>query len=299
MSTLRDAWHLARYRAPLFFFSGSLNGILFYFFPLFPGLIVRQIFDGLSHNAPAALNLWGLVALLVGIELARALIFLCGITAETTLFRTVEALLRRNLFASILRRPGARSLPASTGEAVSRLRDDVVEVGGFVAWLFDPIGQILVLVAALIILLRISPLITLSVFIPFLAVLSVINFLRRRVRDYRSASQGAIADTTGLLGEVFGAVQMIKIARAEERIVQHFRRLSEARRRAALRDKVLTQLLNALSSNAADFGIGLLLLLAAQALQHKDFSVGDFTLFVFYLDWLTAVISSTGIVFAR
>ena len=34
-------------------------------------------------------------------------------------------MLRHNLFASILRRPGARVLPVSIGNALNRFRDDV------------------------------------------------------------------------------------------------------------------------------------------------------------------------------
>ena len=47
----------------------------------------------------------------------------------------------------------------------------------------------------------------------------------------------------------------------------HFHDLNEARRRATLRDLLLTQLLSSVSLNAANLGTGLLLLLAAQAMQ--------------------------------
>lgn len=211
----------------------------------------------------------------------------------------IGALLRRNIFARILQRPGARALPSSTGDAISRLRDDTFEVSGYICWLFDPVGQIIVLCLALWLLMRISPLVTLTVFIPFVVVLAVLSVLRRRVRTYRKSTQESIADTTGLLGEVFGAVQMLKIAHAERRVVSHFERLSESRRKATLKDRVFTKLLDSISWNAADLGTGLLLLVAAQAIAHKDFSVGDFTLFVSYLSWLTVVLSGSGIFMAR
>ena len=47
---------------------------------------------------------------------------------------TVGALLRKNLLASILRRPGAVPLPISAGEAVSRFDNDVDEVADFPLW---------------------------------------------------------------------------------------------------------------------------------------------------------------------
>ena len=58
---------------------------------------------------------------------------------------TAAALLRRNLFARILHRPGARALPASPGEAISRFRDDVQAIVGFLTWTLDPVGQAVVI----------------------------------------------------------------------------------------------------------------------------------------------------------
>ena len=61
-----------------------------------------------------------------------------------------------NVLERILERPGARALPASPGEAVSRFRNDVDEIGWFVTWTLDPVGQLLVFVVALTVLARID-----------------------------------------------------------------------------------------------------------------------------------------------
>src|SRR5581483_11287782 len=171
---------------------------------------------------------------------------------------------------------------------------DAGEVSAFVCWMFDPIGQVIVLIISLAILLRISALITLAVFIPLLVVLTIVNTLKRRIRRYRQAQQEAIGDITGLLGEVFGAVQTIKVANAEKRIVEHFKQLNETRRRPALRDKLMGGFVDAISFNAATLGTGLMLLVAAQAMRNKSFTVGDFALFVSFLGWLSQVINMSG-----
>ena len=49
------------------------------------------------------------------------------------LISRIEALLRKNLFEHILQRPGARAVPGSPGEAISRFRDDVAEISNFMA----------------------------------------------------------------------------------------------------------------------------------------------------------------------
>ena len=99
---------------------------------------------------------------------------------------------------------------------------------------------------------------------------------------------------TGLLGDVFGVVQMLQVARAEQHVIAHFKQVNEVRRKSALKDKLLSQVLDSIFSNAADVGTGFLLLVAAQAMQQKSFSVGDFALFVSYLGWLSQVVSMSG-----
>src|SRR5581483_2660803 len=276
-------WRLLCYR-PWFYLSLGLSYIIFlYLFPLIPGLIERQIFNSLTQSASAATSIWSFVALLIAVAVGRFLGISVGQFAESTLNAIFMALLQRNLFERILQRPGARALPASTGEAISRFRNDVKNVGTFATWLSDPVGQVCSLIVALIILIRISPLITLLVFIPMLTVIVAVNSLKK-----------AIGSVNGLLGDVFGAAMMIKIARAEQQVVRHFEKLNEARRRAALRDTLQTQIVSAISGNASSIGTGLLLLVAAQAMASKSFSVGDFALFVSYLSWLTFVISLAG-----
>ena len=299
MSTMSNIWKLARYRhGPLILHSIGTGGV-FYLFPLVPGLIVQQIFNNLTDNTPVTFGIWGLLALLVGTTLARIVTLFVGVGAEGTLGQTSSAVLRQNIFTRILQRPGANALPSSSGEAISRIRDDVDEVTGFVCWLFDPIGQAVGTLVALIILIHISPLITVAVFMPLLVVLVIFNLVSRRIERYRKANQESIAEVTGLLGEMFGAVNAVKLAGAEQLVVEHFQGINEARRKATLRDKLLTQILDSVSNNAADVGTGLLLLIAAQAMQAKSFSVGDFALFVSYMGWLTQVTTMSGGVIRR
>jgi ATP-binding cassette subfamily B protein len=287
-------WRLLCYR-PWFYLSLGFSYVIFlYLFPLIPGLIERQIFNSLTQSAPAATSIWSFVALLIAVAVGRFLGVSVGQFVEITLNAIFEALMQRNLFERILQRPGARALPASTGEAISRFRNDVENVGTFGTWLSDPVGQMVSLIVALIILVHISPLVTLLVFVPLLVVVVAVNSLKKRIRHFRQANQKAIGSVNGLLGDVFGAAMMIKVSRAEQHVVRHFEKLNETRRRAALRDTLQTQIVSAISGNASSIGTGLLLLAAAQAMASKSFSVGDFALFVSYLSWLTTVISMAG-----
>jgi ATP-binding cassette subfamily B protein len=89
-------------------------------------------------------------------------------------------------------------------------------------------------------------------------------------------------------------VQAVKTAHAEAGVVEYFATLNEARRKATLNDLLLTQIIQSISTNAANLGTGILLLLAAESMRTGSFSVGDFALFVSYLGWLTNVTSMFG-----
>lgn len=278
----------------LYVLSGLLASTTFYLFPLLPGLVVRRFLDSLSGSAQAGMDIRTMLALLVSIALVGAAATVAAVGIELTVQYTAGALLRTNMLDHLLHRPGARALPASPGEAISRFRDDVEGVTAFLTWVLDPVGQVAVIVIGLSILASINAVLTLAVLVPLLVVLIVVNLSRRRIRKYRLASQQAIGEVTGLLGEVLGAAQAVKLANAEDRVVEYFTRVSAARRHAALNDLVFTELLRSIARNAASLGTGLVLLLAAGSMRTGGFTIGDFALFVSYMGWLTIAVSMFG-----
>ena len=289
-------WRLARYRPWLWLSAGLLISCGFYPMPLLPGLVVRWFLDTLSADQQAGLHPWGMIALLVGVAVTRVALLISAVATEVGTHLVVGALLRRNLLERILQRPGASALPegSSPGEAISRFRNDIESVIGFLTWLMDPLGQALVTVIAVVVLASINPAITLAVFLPLLVALTVVNLANKRIQRYRRANQEAIGQVTGLLGELFGAVTAVKVANAEKHVVAHLREINEKRRKASLNDVLFTKLLESVSFNAANLGTGLMLLAAAEAMQTGRFSVGDFALFVSYLGWMGTVTGMLG-----
>ena len=292
---------LARYRLDLFLASALLASILFYVTPLLPGLVIRQIFNQLSGDVPVGLNLWTLLSLLIAIAVARQIFMIGAVWAEATADLVAATLMRRNVLARVLQQPGANALPTSTGDAVARLRDDVMEIAVFLTHTMDPVGQWVVMGIGLFILLQVNAWLTLIVFVPIIVTVLVVNQLSQRIRRYRQANQEAIGAVTGLLGEIFGAVQAVKIAGTEEDVVAHFEEINETRRKAGLQDVFFTQLIQSFSQNAGKIGEALLLLALAWMLRSGDvdFTVGDFALFVSYIGWLSIVTSMFGRVLTR
>ena len=278
-------WQLIMYR-PWLYAVFCLFNISFAVLQIFPGLIEKSIFDTITGAAPATLSIWGLIALYASVELGRQSMSFGQIWGDVTFRYTTGALLRHNLFASILRRPGAKTLPISSGDAVSRFRDDVGETADFPLWVPFMVGETAASLIAIVIMARINLTITLVIFLPLLAAIGATRLAWGRIHRYTYASSVATSAVTGFLGEIFGATQAVKVANAEKDVIEHFRKLNNTRRKLTIKASLFSELLNSICDNAATFGIGATLLLAGQAMVNKTFTVGDFALFIYYL-WFT------------
>ena len=260
------------------------------------GLIQREVFDQLTGEASVGLGIWELCAVLVAIGALTLTMFLGGVVLHDYSNFSVGAILQRNAFSYLIDMPVHRSLPSSTGEAVSRFRDDAGIVADYMSQFKFFVGFALFLPTALFIMARIDVVMTFGVFIPIAVVVVVVNMVRGRIQRYRKESREATGDVTGFIGEMFGAAEAIKVAHAEERVLGRFDSLNAERKRTTLKDTLLGETLGAVFSNVQNIGTGFVLIAAAQSLGSESFSVGDLSLFVFYLgytQWLAHEVGRT------
>ena len=258
------------------------------------GLIQREIFDQLTGEASVSLGIWELCAVLVGIGLASFVMFIGGVVLHEYSRFAAGAMLQRNAFSHLMNLPGYRSLPDSTGEAVTRFRDDANYVAEYVSQFKFFLGHMIFMASALVIMATIDLVMTFGVFLPLAVVIVVVNVARRRILQYRRASREAAGGVTGFIGEMFAAAEAIKVANAEERVLRRFDVLNEERKRTTLRDVLLTETLGAVFSNVQNIGTGFVLVAAAWSLGSESFSVGDLSLFVFYLGYTQWMAHETG-----
>lgn len=298
-STWRYWWSLIRCHPGLYSATTVLRTVIFAVGFQAWGLITRWFFDSLGGNAPLQWGPSAWAVLLVVSALVRSGLIL----GDMYLFFAWEfrssAIMRKNMFERIMQRPGVRALPGSTGEAVSRFREDPEEVGNFTAWAPFLLAQLLFALIAFSIMLRISVPITLWVFLPLVVVVVIANLAMSRVQHYREASRGATGGVTGFIGELFNSIQAIKLAVAEEQVLAHFHTLNETRRKTALKDRLFSELLGSIFRNTVNVGAGLIMLMAGQSLRDGSFTVGDFALFVFYLGFIADWTAQVGMFFPR
>lgn len=282
MRTWRFFLSLIKFR-PWFYILNCLSIILVFLFDMLPGFAAQDFFNRLTAGAHTDLELWWLAALLLASALGHAIFSLgCQLTNAPFMF-TNSALLQKNIFARILQLPGACALPGSSGEAISRLRDDVDENATFLMGFNDLTASAVFVTVAFIVMFSINKLITLVVCLPLVIIVAFVTLVGKRIELRRRENREATAEVTGFLGELFGAVQAVQLAHAQEKSVRHLQRLSQERLKKALRDSMFDQLLQSAFSNTVSVGTGLILLLASQSMRSGSFTVGNFALFVYYL----------------
>jgi ABC-type multidrug transport system fused ATPase/permease subunit len=294
----RQAWRIAMTRPWLFALGMGLYGG-FYALPLIPGLIQRQVFDTLSGRHPAGLGLWSLIALWFAAQIAPLAAFYFAVWVFQSFTTLSRVMVRTDMLGWLMFARGPRKPRGTAGEVLSRFRDDVNETLSFMEGWPDTFGQSLFTVLALIIMWRIDPKVTFAVIAPMLLVAPITQWITAGIHKYSRVAREAEARVTSFVGEMFAAVQAIRVAGAEPNVLAHLEALNEVRRKTAVRYRVYVTLLDTFGVGASSAALGLVLLLAAGAMRDGRFTIGDFTLFASYVGAATSAPRWLGRLLAR
>lgn len=261
-----------------------------------PALVIRALFDRLAATGRLSPGLWALIALLVGVALARLVILVSAVWLEQTVNHTCAALLRTNLVAHLYGRPGALPLPHATGDVLGRLTTDTWTIAANMSFTLLELLGVLITLGVVALMATIDATLTVAALLPLIGAAVIANRFGTRVQRLGRASRAASGQVGAVLREAFAGVQAVQAANAERRVAAHFERLNDARRRAALQEQLFQGLVMvSLLENVAAIATGLVLLLAGRAMRAGSFTLGDFALFSYLLPILSDFILHVGL----
>ncbi|MEH2178688.1 ABC transporter ATP-binding protein [Nostoc sp.] len=294
-------WQLILYKPKLYLID-SCFWIFIMGLPALPGLIIREFFNSLTGKAKFGFTPLALIALLLALNLGHIAVIFAGRITKTQHRFIVRSLLQHNLLDRLFNNPTTQPMvvnqetetTVSQGEIISYFRDDAEQIEENVAFISEVLGQGIFAVICLVILLSINIQITLFIFLPLVGMVVIIQRAETRIKQYRKASREATEKVTGILGEIFGSVQAIKVAGAEKNVLDYFRILNDKRRQMMIKDSLFNAILNSGFQNMVNLGTGIILLLASQLMQSSlgQLTVGDFALFVYNLSFVTSFFTS-------
>lgn len=292
---LRSMW---RARWPLYMLD-SLVGAVFFLIGMVPGLIMKAFFDALS-GWPATTGWTGplLVLVLFGVKFLHCWTGVLYQYVDAAVRSAMTRLFQLNLIARLLDLPAARAMTISIGDSSDRLETDVRQA----VWTLTKYGSglpsltssVTFTIAALAVMASIDVRITLLSLLPSLLVVLATYLTGRQVQRNRTRARGASGEVVGLMAEVFGGIQAVKLAGAQPWVQSRLNQLNAKRRAATVRDLTFALGVTSLSGAVLAIGTGLILLTALEPMRRGDFSVGDLVLFMYLLTEVGIGVSVTG-----
>ncbi len=275
----RFGWMTGVFRSRLWAWSW-LSWALFFLFPLWTGWLLKLAFDALSRSESITRFL-----VLIGVsEVARFAVFAFAVYVVVRWWIAALTLMRTNMLhaQTVSGGPRAATLPDSPAEAISRFSDDARDTVLWTDSWLDGLGYLTYAAGALVIMSSIDARAAFVVLIPLTIVTVITRLLTPRLYAARAADRKATGRVTSFMGETFTGMLAFRLAGREDAAVHRLEQYTEVRRRTAVRDTVLEQTIDGISSSTADITIGLMLLVLVPAVRSGDFSVGDLALFVAY-----------------
>ena len=294
---IKYIWKMILYR-PWYYLLNCFLWVTIHTYPLIPGIITKQFFDVLEKSKGINNDILKLMAIFIVIALTRSIFIRFGGKVDATHRFTMSALLRRNLLEEIINNPLLEN-KTSLGENMNCFRDDIGEIEDIISFTLDILGDGVFAIGAVIILLTINVKMTLLVFAPLVLVIILSKKAMKSISKNRTRAREATSDVSGIIGEIFSGVQALKVAGNEKYILDNLKNSNDKRMKSMIADKIFVNIMDSIFEISVAIGTGFILLLSGRYIGEGTFSVGDFSLFIYYLPFVADFTGFLGEIFAR
>jgi ATP-binding cassette subfamily B protein len=261
---------------------------------LLSGLAIKRFFDYAAASALTPGIVYEIAALLIVIPLIQALTYSIDLALSYGWTEIIRSYFRRNLFRYVLEKPGAAPLPVSHGKLTNILRSDVAvpeslmwDIPYFLAYAIFSLGGLVMLAA-------IDWTATAAFFSPLLLAIAAMRWLKRRIAFHYDRQQLTSDRFLGMLSDMFRHYEAIRVNNAADAFMERLGAVGEERAEAGKRNAVFHTILASVYDNIVNAGTALLLLTIGTKMRTGDFSIGSFTLFLYFLGYVSGTIRLLG-----
>ena len=192
--------------------------------------------------------------------------------------------LRRRIAAKIDALPVGYFEKTSTGDVLSRITNDVDTLGmnlnTSVTQLITGVATVL---GVIVMMLSISPLMTLVALVVIPLSLFVVSIVVKRSQKYFRVQQDRLGVINGQVEETFSGHAVVRAFGKEEEVVERFRRTNEELRESAWKSQFLSGLLMPIMTFVSNLGYVVVGVLGALFAIQGRITVGDIQAFIQYM----------------
>ena len=199
----------------------------------------------------------------------------------------VQHTMRTELFESLSGLDGARQDEIHTGQLVGRSISDINMVQGLLQWVPLILGSLLLFVFSMVIMITLSPLLSLVALAVAPALWLISRAARQRLFPASWHAQQVVGDVAGIVDEAIGGVRVVKGFGQEEQEMERMEEASGELFGSRLRMIRLTARYNPALTAIPSLGLVGVLALGGWLAIHGHVTLGTFLAFSSYLAQLT------------
>ncbi len=262
---------------------GTVAWVVYFIMPLLPGWLIARLFDQLEADPEAAHHgrFWLLLGALLASEAVMVVFIRWGHTHYMQGLNAAVSSVRANALGGQLasggREAAGRRVP--TGDALTRLRDDPLDMVNLLDNWTDLCGSLIFGIGVAYVLARIDPWAALVGIVPMFLIGAANTRVGHLARRYRQRARVATSATGGFLNALFTASLTVKLAGAQHDAVARLDQLNAERSSAMVADQLWEDGMWSVNGTLTDVSVGLSLMIAARG----RLDAGQVTLFASYL----------------
>lgn len=257
--------------------------------PKISGNITTEIFNGLMAKIS---NTGGIDFTKIG----KTVLFLFGLYAISALFSFIQGYvmgtisqkisyrLRKEISEKIHRLPMRYFDTKTHGEVLSRITNDVDTLSqGLNQSMTQLITSVTMLVGVVIMMLSISPTMTIAAFLILPISVGCMGFIVKKSQTFFVKQQKYLGDINGMTEELYGGHDIVKAFNAEEKSSQNFDEINETLYHTAWKSQFLSGMMHPIMSFIGNLGYVVVSMLGGYLTIKKKIEVGDIVSFIQYV----------------
>ncbi len=248
-----------------------------------------ELFNGITAKiaGTGGIDFDAVGAILIATLLLYGISAVCSFAQGWIMTRVVQGTcfeLRRRIAAKIDALPVGYFEKTSTGDVLSRITNDVDTLGmNLNASVTQLITGVATVLGVLVMMLSISPLMTLVALVVIPLSLLVVSVVVKRSQKYFRMQQNRLGVINSQVEETFSGHAVVRAFGKEDEVVERFRRTNEELRESAWKSQFLSGLLMPIMTFVSNLGYVVVGVLGALFAIQGRITVGDIQAFIQYM----------------